>query len=386
MTSAPFNSATDSATSITSTRPTLAKPVGVSPRPCACSAPMRFARVTSSAGSSPLTTLITNDSATTNAIVRSVGSNVIQNGMSVIMPTRNLSATWAKRKSHHRRDRTENRDLRKQLADDARAAGANAVRTASSDDRDHVRANTSEAMFEATTSSASTRTATRPDITVLMMSSSPVNGSARTEIAVPGRRGCSGREYALSSAVAPSNRESVAEDAKHRERGRSSGECRFIKRHPDFTAGKLERIWKHADDGACQARESNRLAEDRGARAESPAPHAFAQHDDGLGARLAVRGGEDAAEHRHRREKLERSRCDQADADRLDGAVRVFKRELGPALGAEMNERLRRVANRVIPVEIDLDVVLGFGVHAPAGRTDRRWRMAASCRERLRAG
>jgi hypothetical protein len=33
-------------------------------------------------------------------------------------------------------------------------------------------------MFEATTSSARTRTATSPDITVLIMSSSPVNGSA----------------------------------------------------------------------------------------------------------------------------------------------------------------------------------------------------------------
>ena len=39
------------------------------------------------------------------------------------------------------------------------------------------------------------------------------------------------------------------------------------------------------------------------------------------------------------------------------------KRPLSPALGAEMYERLRRVANRVIPVEINVDVVFGLGMH-----------------------
>ena len=69
-----------------------------------------------------------------------------------------------------------------------------AVRTANSDERDHVRADTSEAMFEAATSRTSTSTATRPDITILVVSSSPVNGSARTDVAVPGRPWRSGRE------------------------------------------------------------------------------------------------------------------------------------------------------------------------------------------------
>jgi hypothetical protein len=156
---------------------------------------MRFARVTWSAGSSPLTTLITNDSATTNAIVAQRGFEC--------HPERDVG--------HHADEEPERRPERARVPSPTRShtespLSANnwpttrerpapiAVRTANSDDRDHVRANTSEAMFEATTSSASTRTATSPDITVLMMSSSPVNGSARTEIAVPGRRGRSGRE------------------------------------------------------------------------------------------------------------------------------------------------------------------------------------------------
>ena len=219
---------------------------------------MRFARVTWSAGSSPLTTLITNDSATTNAIVRSVGSNVIQNGTSVIMPTRNLSDTWASASP-----------ITDAIAQRIATSANNwpttrerpapiAVRTASSDDRDHVRANTSEAMFEATTSSASTRTATSPDITVLIsvVVAREWQRANRDRRAWPARP--LGTRVRTQLRCRASNRESLAEDAKHRERGRPSGECRFIQRHPDFTAGgKLERIGKHADNGACPARELN---------------------------------------------------------------------------------------------------------------------------------